>query len=68
MESRPRDEQGRFIDSSEFDKTITSARLHKGYRDKLIKIAKERGVTTTGLVREILESYIKKYEEDNSSK
>ena len=65
VNNRPRDEKGRFLDSSELDKNITGARLHKGYRERLIKIAKQKGINTTEFIRQILEDSVRQYEQDN---
>ncbi|MEM7760238.1 MAG: ribbon-helix-helix protein, CopG family [Cyanobacteria bacterium P01_A01_bin.40] len=58
MEKRPRDEQGRFMESSELEEKMTGARLHKGYGDKLNQIAKKLNMSKTELVRQILEDYV----------
>ena len=57
VDNRPRDEQGRFMESSELEDKMTGARLRKGYKDKLAAIAKKSGLSTTELVRQILENY-----------
>lgn len=61
MENRPRDEQGRFIESSELEERITGARLHKGYGDKLTEIARELKLSKAELVRQILENYVNEF-------
>ncbi|WP_036486818.1 hypothetical protein [Myxosarcina sp. GI1] len=66
VENRPRDEQGRFMESSNLDEKITSARLHKGYRQKLTDIAKSMNITTAQLVRQILEDYVREYERNRN--
>ena len=61
VDNRPRDEQGRFLESSDLEDKMTGARLHKGYKEKLAAIAKQSGLSTTELVRQILENYVSEH-------
>ena len=61
VDNRPRDEQGRFMESSELEDKMTGARLRKGYKEKLAAIAKQSGLSTTELVRQILENYVSEH-------
>ena len=66
VEKRPRDEQGRYKEFSELDEKIVSARLRKGYREKLVAIAKKMNMTVTELAREVLENYANEHEQSKS--
>lgn len=51
------------MESSELEEKMTGARLHRGYGDKLVEIARRLNVSKTELVRQILENYVNDFSE-----
>ena len=59
VEDRPRDEQGRFVESSELASKPITVRLNKDIHSKFLALAADREKSPTQLAREILSQFVK---------
>ena len=55
---RPRNEQGRFIESSPFGKKVISIRLLKPDEDKFLSVSQSLGVSPTELARQVINEWL----------
>ena len=57
--NRPRNEEGKFVESSPFGKKVISVRLLKDDQDKFLVISGELGISPTELARQIISEWLR---------
>ena len=57
--NRPRNEEGKFVESSPFGKKVISVRLFKTDQDIFLTIAEELGISPTELARQVISDWLR---------
>lgn len=58
---RPRDREGKFLESSDLGDKTLGLRLFKKDQSKFLRIAEEMGLTPTELCREAINEWLKQF-------
>ncbi len=63
MESRPRDDKGKFIESSPFGKKLIAVRLFKSDQEKFFSQSEKLGISPTELARKAITEWLNEKEQ-----
>lgn len=66
LENRPRDEKGQFLKTSKLSDKNLGVRLFKSDYSKVVKLAEEKGIRPTELVRVAMNEWLNNLENDSN--